>query len=149
MHPAQVVWVVRYSQSSQANNYPDFEIDRCQAPSRDLDQDSFVPCHMREFTTALLERVLPNVLWDEYGIVGDLVISRPLVYHRKVTNISKPFTNDFPRANIHLLLAPDLLHQLIKGCFKDHLVDWIVAYIQLRYTPQRESARVLDEIDCR
>jgi hypothetical protein len=63
--------------------------------------------------------------------------------------MSKPFTNDFPRANIHLLLAPDLLHQLIKGCFKDHLVDWIVKYIQLTYTPKRESTKVLDEIDRR
>ena len=63
--------------------------------------------------------------------------------------MSKPFTNDFPRADIHLLLAPDLLHQLIKGCFKDHLVNWVVTYIELRYTPRREAARVLDEIDRR
>ena len=61
----------------------------------------------------------------------------------------KPFTNDFLHADIHLLLAPDLLHQLIKGCFKDHLVDWIVEYIQLKYTPKRVSMRVLDEIDRR
>ncbi|KAF8808348.1 hypothetical protein BYT27DRAFT_7222939 [Phlegmacium glaucopus] len=33
--------------------------------------------------------------------------------------------NDFERADIHELLAPDLLHQLIKGTFQDHLVLWV------------------------
>ena len=42
----------------------------------------------------------------------------------------QPLTNDFPRANINELLSPDILHQLIKGPFKDHLVDWITAYIK-------------------
>ncbi|KAF8119149.1 hypothetical protein EV363DRAFT_1203314, partial [Boletus edulis] len=57
-------------------------------------------------------------------------------------------TNDFPRADIRELIAPDL-HQLIKGCFKDHLVDWAVAYIRLRHTPKKEADRVLDGIDRR
>ncbi|KAI1782207.1 hypothetical protein LXA43DRAFT_1069135 [Ganoderma leucocontextum] len=52
-------------------------------------------------------------LWDEYGIVGDVI----------------PFTNDFPRADIHELLSPDILHQLIKGSFKDHLITWIELYL--------------------
>ena len=34
----------------------------------------------------------------------------------------------FPWANIHELLSPNLLHQLIKGTFKDHLVTWIIKY---------------------
>ncbi|KAF9526721.1 hypothetical protein CPB83DRAFT_937299 [Crepidotus variabilis] len=44
--------------------------------------------------------------------------------------VCKPFTHGFPRANIHELLAPDLLHQIIKGTFKDHLVTWVINYIQ-------------------
>ncbi|KAH9021546.1 hypothetical protein EDB84DRAFT_1589616 [Lactarius hengduanensis] len=46
------------------------------------------------------------LLWDTYGIDDDIV----------------PFTNDFPRADIYESLSPDLLHQIIKGSFKDHLV---------------------------
>ena len=36
----------------------------------------------------------------------------------------------FPRANIHQILTPDLLHQLIKGTFKDHVVTWVEKYIR-------------------
>ena len=43
--------------------------------------------------------------------------------------ILQPFTVGFPRANIHELLAPDLLRQVIKGSFKDHLVTWVEDYI--------------------
>ncbi|KAJ7916694.1 hypothetical protein B0H13DRAFT_2231598 [Mycena leptocephala] len=46
-----------------------------------------------------------------------------------------PFTRDFPRADIHEMLSSDLLHQVIKGSFKDHLVTWADA--------------IMDEIDRR
>lgn len=38
--------------------------------------------------------------------------------------------DSFPRVDIHELLAPDLLHQVIKGTFKDHIVDWATHHIQ-------------------
>ncbi|KAG2058792.1 hypothetical protein BDR06DRAFT_980193 [Suillus hirtellus] len=44
-----------------------------------------------------------------------------------------PFMNDFPHADIHQLLSFDLLHQLIKGTFKDHLVDWVVKYLRITH----------------
>ncbi|KAF8226934.1 hypothetical protein L208DRAFT_1007346, partial [Tricholoma matsutake] len=40
-----------------------------------------------------------------------------------------PFTASFPQADIHELMAPDLLHQIIKGTFKDHLVKWVGEYL--------------------
>jgi Plavaka transposase len=41
------------------------------------------------------------------------------------SNSLLPFTHGFPKVDIHKLLAPELLHQLIKGMFKDHLVMWV------------------------
>lgn len=62
--------------------------------------------------------------------------------------ILQPFTNAFPRADIHELLSPDLLHQLIKGTFKDHLVTWIVKYIE-KNNSNSQAKQILDDIDHR
>lgn len=60
----------------------------------------------------------------------------------------QPFTSFFPRADIYELLSPDLLHQLIKGAFKDHLVTWVNEYIKAEYRPA-EAQKILDDIDRR
>ncbi|KAG2149100.1 uncharacterized protein EDB93DRAFT_1240422 [Suillus bovinus] len=85
---------------------------RCMSHPDSLDTKSL--CRRRDHTEALVEEATYGALWMEYGIVGDLV----------------PFTNDFPRGDIHELIAPDILHQLIKGTFKDHLVKWVGQYLQ-------------------
>lgn len=54
----------------------------------------------------------------------------------------------FPRADVHELLSCDLLHQAIKGTFKDHLVEWVEDYLKIIYGTSRAEA-ILDEIDRR
>jgi len=65
-----------------------------------------------------------------------------------VTDCVQPFTNDFLRADIHEMLSPDILHQLIKGGFKDHLVDWVERYLN-RIHGKAKAEKILDEIDHR
>ncbi|KAF8875365.1 hypothetical protein BD779DRAFT_1613432 [Infundibulicybe gibba] len=55
-----------------------------------------------EHTLALFDALGTKALWKGYGIVNDIM----------------PFTYGFPRADIHELVTPDLLHQVIKGTFK-------------------------------
>ncbi|KAG1812062.1 uncharacterized protein BJ212DRAFT_1448197 [Suillus subaureus] len=86
--------------------------------------------HSHDHTKVLVEEFKLGVLWDEYSLVGDIV----------------PFTNYFPCADIHKLLSPDILHQLIKGAFKDHLVQWVHDYIEAQYTEANVN-RILDDID--
>lgn len=54
----------------------------------------------------------------------------------------------FPRADIHELLTPDLLHQVIKGTYKDHLVQWVEDYLTIVHGPSK-GENILDEIDRR
>ena len=44
------------------------------------------------------------------------------------------------------MISQDLLHQVIKGTFKDHLVTWIVDYIQC-VNSEGEARHLLDELD--
>ncbi|KAI1781964.1 hypothetical protein LXA43DRAFT_907186 [Ganoderma leucocontextum] len=87
----------------------------------------------RELTEELLEACDPDTLWHAWGIVRDVTL----------------FTSHFPRADIHELLTPDLLHQLIKGTFKDHLVTWVEEYIRATADSAAEAKRILDDIDRR
>lgn len=60
----------------------------------------------------------------------------------------QPFTNDFPRADIHELISPNILHQVIKGTFKDHLVAWVEEYLVIVHG-KTAANKILSDIDRR
>jgi hypothetical protein len=60
----------------------------------------------------------------------------------------KPFTDAFPRANIHELFAPDLLHQVIKGVFMDHIIAWVEDYLKITWG-KAKAKKIMDELDRR
>ncbi|KAF5379427.1 hypothetical protein D9615_006625 [Tricholomella constricta] len=104
---------------------------KCEANPDFLDNPDALPrSHQR--TRVLIQAFDPGILWRELGIRVDVV----------------PFTVGFPRADIHELLSPDLLHQVIKGTFKDHLVTWVYQYLKLEYGEAR-ALEITQDIDRR
>ncbi|KAG1843170.1 hypothetical protein F4604DRAFT_1596946 [Suillus subluteus] len=103
---------------------------KCLALRLDLDGGGIY--RSREHTDLMISELPADTLWFEYGVNSHVT----------------PFTNDFPRADIHQLLSFDLLHQLIKGAFKDHLVDWVVKYLRITHGTKRGD-EIMADIDRR
>ncbi|KAJ7629896.1 hypothetical protein B0H17DRAFT_1164262 [Mycena rosella] len=104
---------------------------KCDALPNDLDAPG---ARMRSHhkTDFLITCFDPGTLWDDFGIRSHVV----------------PFTHDFPRAEIYELLSPDLLHQIIKGTFKDHLVEWVIQYLHETHGEAR-ALEIIADIDHR
>ncbi|KAI0038131.1 hypothetical protein FA95DRAFT_1665594 [Auriscalpium vulgare] len=107
---------------------------KCNAEPDNLDSDR-ARRRTRAKTEFLISAFDPGILWDDYGIRSDVAAFQP-------------FTNDFPRADIHQLLSPDLLHQVIKGTFKDHIVTWINSYLEEQHGEARAN-QIIEDIDRR
>lgn len=60
----------------------------------------------------------------------------------------QPFSCRFPRADIYELISVDILHQIVKGVFKDHMVAWVVEYTAAAYG-EKEGKKRMDEFDDR
>ncbi|KIJ98505.1 hypothetical protein K443DRAFT_9104 [Laccaria amethystina LaAM-08-1] len=104
---------------------------RCDALRTDLNGKGSHRCSHKN-TDFLIKNFDLGILWDDFGIRHDIV----------------PFTHGFPQADIHELLSPDLLHQLIKGIFKDHLVDWVGQYLYQTHG-KTVALEIIEDIDHR
>ncbi|KAF8868620.1 hypothetical protein CPB85DRAFT_1554794 [Mucidula mucida] len=91
---------------------------RCTANKNDLDGLAGRRSHAH--TLAVFEAQTPKQMWDQYGIINDIM----------------PFTHYFPRADIHELLSPDLLHQIIKGPSRIISIAAVLPFPELRRFPE-------------
>lgn len=93
-----------------------------------------------------------GVLYENYGIIGDIIVGLQFTFKLYLCQLihSQPFTNEYPRADIYELIAPDILHQIIKGTFKDHLVTWVEEILlHIHNNDTAKVNRILDDIDRR
>jgi hypothetical protein len=124
---------------------------RCTALPNKLDVHSVArtPNH----TNNLRNLLDSKTLWSEYGIDNGITVSFHLwrSAHSALPAKIKPtklFTANFPRANIYQMISPDLLHQVIKGTFKDHLVAWECDFLIIQHGVHQADI-ILDDIDRR
>ncbi|KIM55462.1 hypothetical protein SCLCIDRAFT_26360 [Scleroderma citrinum Foug A] len=94
---------------------------KCLAHHKNLDEDALRHC--QEHSDMIVNEFKLHNIQENYGLDGDIVL----------------FTNDFPHA--------DILHQLIEGGFKDHLVYWVEKYL-IQIHGKTKAKKILDEINC-
>ncbi len=83
-------------------------------------------------------------------IMASIRIYRYISISALVSYLTIPtaFHVQLPWADIHEILMSDLLHQVIKGSFKDHLVEWVGKYL-LQSEGKERAREIMDDIDCR
>ena len=120
---------------------------RCEALPDHLDEAG-ARLRMKTKTETLIRCFDPGILWDEYGVRSDVVVCSFFPSKRCLILCPQPFTAGFPRADIHELLSCNLLHQVIKGMFKDHIVTWVNEYLHLTHGEKR-ALEIIQDIDRR
>jgi hypothetical protein len=140
--PKSVSLSFRFGQS-------DTDAIRCTASPDNLDVNA--TRRTQALTDGLAQVLDPKSLWNDHGIDDGIIVRSQILCPCGpflTIHDSQPFASDFPRGDIYEMISPDLLHQLIKGTFKDHLVTWICDYLVIKYG-ERRAGIILDDIDRR
>ena len=83
---------------------------RCVVPRHERGEEKPYPLRDQQISLEILKNAQDDVpTLEEHGL-------RPL---------PDPFWAEFPHTDIFATISPDILHQLHKGVFKDHLVAWV------------------------
>lgn len=108
---------------------------KCQANSDELGDPVCSPMRDPKETVEILKQASDGLCPEEFTD-WDL---RPV----------NPFWVDLPHCNIFQCFTPDILHQLHKGMFKDHMVKWATAAINVDGPDRFVDAQQKSEVDHR
>jgi hypothetical protein len=115
-----------------------------------LDGDARLP-RSEDHLKACVEFEGPAKTNEKFGYIAAIEVRTRAYCQTSIViflKLRQPFTRDFEGPQIYEILSPDLLHQLIKGTFKDHLVTWVEEYLALRFG-KKKSREMKTQIDRR
>ncbi|KAG9125851.1 hypothetical protein FRC07_005943 [Ceratobasidium sp. 392] len=115
VHPILAAYIADFPEQSRVACVRKTRCPKCWAPPRHLADLSkrYKQRQKRQTLDALQDH------WDGYSRTINILGIRP----------TKPFWADLPYTEISTCLTPDLLHQLHKGVFGEHIVKWCTAIL--------------------
>ncbi|KAH8833410.1 hypothetical protein DL96DRAFT_1667540 [Flagelloscypha sp. PMI_526] len=117
VHPILAAYIANYPEQCLVACCKENRCPKCRVESDDLGADFRVHLHDPDGTKDLLREAVENG-----------------------RTVSHPFWADMPFCNIFQLFTPDILHQLHKGVFKDHISTWCTEALNFSSQKCRESA---------
>ncbi|KAK0493099.1 hypothetical protein EDD18DRAFT_1310710 [Armillaria luteobubalina] len=130
VYPLLAAYVADYPEQCLVSCCMENRCPKCTVPAKKLGDPVFSMMHNPESIIDTLKDVsagLKSQTYEKWGL-------RPV----------NPFWIDLPHCNIFECFTPDILHQLHKGVFKDHLVKWMTSVIDVE-----EGVKPEDEVDRR
>lgn len=100
---------------TRQNRCPPCKVGANELGDLELDEQSLLVSVYRETDEAL------RVIQDAFNGDQDAISQAS---EEGLQVIAEPFWSDLPHCNIFLSFPPDILHQLHKGIFKDHIFTW-------------------------
>jgi len=116
IHPILAAYVADFPEQCLVGCNKESHCPRCLVQSQDRGDIEECVCHSMVDTLKTLWRMRRNKQSKKFDKEG----LRPVFY---------PFWKDLPFTDIFTCITPNILHQLHKGIFHDHLVQWCLGII--------------------
>ena len=116
IHPTLAAYVANFPEQCLVGCNKESRCPHCLVKMKNCgDLDECACCSMVD-TLKTLRRMQRNKRWSKFDKEG-------------LCEVFEPFWKDLPFTDIFTCITPDILHQLHKGIFHDHLVQWCLSVL--------------------
>ena len=116
VHPILAAYVANFPEQCLVACNKESHCPCCLVKSQDHGDLDECPCHSMVDMLKTLQRKRKNKQSKKFNKEG-------------LCKVYEPFWKELPFTNIFACITPDILHQLHKGIFHDHLVQWCISIL--------------------